>query len=142
MRRAAPPRAPRWRRVGSLGALLAAAALAAFLIGYRPSINPLGAQPRGFQLAAARAQVLIDTPTSGIGATSTTSRYQSELGAQLALSYALYMQTDAVTATIGRDIGLGGRSIAASGPFTLQLNRIDFFPPETPSVPEPRNVDH
>jgi O-Antigen ligase len=142
MRPSAPPhRGHRWRRVGPAAALLAAALLAAVIVGYRPSVAPLGLHARGVQLAAARAQVLIDTKPSEIGSTSTASQAQSELGAQLALSYALYLQSDGATAAIGREIGLGQASIAASGPFTLLLNQVNYAR-QPPALPNPQRVDH
>jgi O-antigen ligase len=121
--------------------LVAVAVLAALLVGYWPSLAPPGLHPRGLQLGAARAQVLVDNSDSEIADIRTLTQYQSELGAQLALNYALYLQSDAATATLGREIGLGQRSIAASGPFTLLLDRTNYAP-QHPTPPEPRQVDH
>jgi O-antigen ligase len=136
-----PPRRTPGRRLRAPLALLAVAALAAVLVGFRPSLAPPGLHPRGFQLGAARAQVLVDNSDSEIADIRTLTQYQSELGAQLALNYALYLQSDAATATLGREVGLGGRSVAASGPFTLLLDRTNYAP-QRPTLPEARQVDH
>ena len=141
MRPTAPPRGSRWWRLGPVWILLAVALLAAVLAGYRPSIASPGLHARGVQLGAARAQVLVDNSDSEIADIRTLTQYQSEVGAQLALGYALYLQSDAATATLGREVGLGGRSIAASGPFTLLLNRTNYAA-KPPQLPEPRRVDH
>lgn len=136
----APPRDSRWWRLGTVGALIAVAVLAAAFAGYRPSIAPPGLHPRGVQLGAARAQVLVDNSDSEIADIRPLTQYQSELGAQLALNYALYLQSNFATATLGRAIGLGQRSIAASGPFTLLLDRTNYAA-KPPQLPEPRQVD-
>jgi O-antigen ligase len=129
------------RRLRAPIALLAAAALAALLVGYRPSLAPPGLHPRGLQLGAARAQVFVDNSDSAIADVRTLTQYQSELGAQLALNYVLYLQSDAATATLGQEVGLGQRSVAASGPFTLLLDRTNYAP-QRPTPPEPGQVDH
>jgi polysaccharide biosynthesis protein PslJ len=121
--------------------VVAAAVLAAVLVGYRPSLAPPGLHPRGVALGAARAQVLVDNSDSEIADIRTLTQYQSELGAQLALNYALYLQSDAATATLGQAIGLGQRSIAASGPFTLLLDRTNYAPKQL-ALLEPHQVDH
>jgi uncharacterized membrane protein len=65
----------------------------------------------------------------------------TKLAAQLAVSYALYLQSDQVTAALGRTVGLRGQSIAASGPFTLLLGR-ENFASRLPTPPDPIRVDH
>lgn len=140
MKAAAPPRASRWRRSGLTAALLAVAALAALLVGFRPSLSPLGLHPRGVELGAAREQLLVDGQSSVLADESPLTQYQSELGTQIALSYVLYLRSDAATETIGREIGLGGKSIQASGPFTLLLDRTNYAR-QLPALPDPRAVD-
>ncbi|HTZ85134.1 MAG TPA: O-antigen ligase family protein [Solirubrobacteraceae bacterium] len=140
MRPAAPPRASRWRRLAPIGALCTLAAIAAVAIGYSPTIAPPGLHARSVQLGAARSQLLIDNTDSALADIGTQTQYQTELGSQLALSYALYLRGDAATAEIGREIGLGSRSISASGPFTLLLERTNYAR-KLPTLPEPRNVD-
>jgi hypothetical protein len=141
MRMGAPPRGSRWRRLGTIGALIALAAVAATLIGYRPSVDPLGLHPRGVQLGAARTQLLVDNSDSELADIRTLTQYQSELGAQLGLNYVLYLHSNLATQTIGAEVGLGDRSIEASGPFTLLLDRTNYAH-KLPELPEPRLVDH
>ena len=140
MKASAPPRGSRWRRSGAAGALLLAAALAALLVGFRPSLAPPGLHPRGVELGAAREQLLVDSSSSVLADERAITQYQSELGAQIALGYVLYLRSHAATETIGREIGLGSKSIQASGPFTLLLDRTNYAR-ELPSLPEPRTVN-
>jgi hypothetical protein len=116
------------------------AALAALLVGFRPSLSPLGVHARGVELGAAREQLLVDSSDSVLGNDLPESQYQSELGAQIGLSYVLYLRSNAATETIGRELGLGSRSIKAAGPFTLLLDRTNYAR-ELPTLPEPRTVD-
>jgi polysaccharide biosynthesis protein PslJ len=139
MKPPAPPRASRWRRLAPPAALCAAAVLVAVLIGYRPSVDPPGLHSRSVQLGTARAQLLVDNSDSAIADIRTLTQYQTELGGQLALSYALYLRSNAATATIGEEVGLGSRSVAASGPFTLLLDRTNYAR-KLPALPEPRQV--
>jgi polysaccharide biosynthesis protein PslJ len=139
MRPPTPPRASRWRRLGPPAALCAVAVLVAVLIGYRPSIDPPGLHTRSVQLGTARAQLLVDNSDSAIADIRTLTQYQTELGGQLALRYALYLRSDAATAKIGREVGLGSRSISDSGPFTLLLDRTNYAR-KLPTLPEPRQV--
>jgi O-antigen ligase len=139
MKPVAPPRVSRWRRRRPVVALLAVAIVVAGLIGYRPSLDPLGLHARGVQLGAARAQLFVDNSDSAIADIRTLTQYQTELGGQIALNYALYLRSDAATAKVGREIGLGERSIAASGPFTLLLDRTNYAR-KLPTLPEPRQV--
>ncbi len=141
MRRAAPPRDSRWRRLGPVAALVAAAALAARLVAFSVSLSPLGVHPRGVQLGAARAQLLVDNADSAIADINPSTQYQTELGAQLALNYALFLRGDGPTAAIGAQIGLGTKSISDSGPFTLLLDRTNYGP-KAPALPEPHQVNH
>jgi O-antigen ligase len=131
----------RLRPLRPLLALLALAGLAALLAGYSPSLAPPGLHPRGVELGAAQAQVLVDGRESMLTGDQPITEYRSYLAAQLALNYALYLQSDGATAALGRDLGLGDRSVAASGPFTLLLNRTNYAR-EAPTLPEPRSVDH
>jgi hypothetical protein len=140
MRRGAPPRGSGWWRGRAVAVLVAAAVLAAGLVGFSPSLSPPGLHPRGLQLGAARAQLMVDNADSALADIRQLSQYQTELGAQLALNYALYLRGDAATAAIGADIGLGTQSISASGPFTLLLDRTNYGP-KLPVLPEPRQVN-
>ncbi|HST55130.1 MAG TPA: O-antigen ligase family protein [Solirubrobacteraceae bacterium] len=106
--------------------LVLVATLAATLVGYRPSLSPLGLHPRGTELGAAKAEVLVDTANSELADSGRATAYNSYLAAQVALRYALYLQGDEVTASLGRDLGLHNQSVAASGPYTLLLNRTNL----------------
>jgi len=140
MKGAAPPRASRWRRLGPLAALLGLAALAAVLTGFKPTLSPFGLQARGVELGAARSQLMVDNADSALADISAVTQYETELGTQQALAYALFLRSDAATAAIGSEIGLGNRSVSASGPFTLLLDRTNYGP-TAPSLPETRTVD-
>ncbi len=121
--------------------LVTVAALAAVLAGYRITLAPPALHPRGEQLGAAHAQVLVDTSNSVIADVEQLTQFQSELGGQLAVNYALYLQGYGPTATLGRSLGLGGHSVAASGPFTLLLGRTNTAQ-KLPQPPDPRLVNH
>jgi O-antigen ligase len=121
--------------------VVALAAVAALLVGYRPTVSPPGLQPRGLTLASAHAQVLVDSSDSEIADYRQITEFRAILGAQLALNYALYLQSDHATATLGHELGLGSRRVAASGPYTLLLGRTNYAP-SVPSPPQPGTVDH
>ncbi len=129
------------RRLRPIAILVTVAALAAVLTGYRVTLAPPGLHPRGEQLGAAHAQVLVDTSSSVIADIEQLTQFQSELGGQLAVNYALYLQSYSPTATLGRSLGLGNHSVAASGPFTLLLGRTNTAQ-KLPKTPDPRLVDH
>jgi O-Antigen ligase len=129
------------RRLRPVAMLVTVAALAAVLAGYSVSLAPPALHPRGQALGAAHAQVLVDTSNSVIADIEQLSQYQSDLGAQLAVNYALYLQGYGPTAALGRSMGLGDRSVAASGPFTLLLGRTNVAQ-KLPQLPDPRLVDH
>lgn len=104
---ARPALAPAWRRLRPLAALLALAALAAVLAGYKPSLSPPGLHPRGVTLASAHAQLLVDSSQSEVADIEQITEFRATLAAELALNYTLYLQSDTATGTLGRDIGLG-----------------------------------
>jgi O-antigen ligase len=124
-----------------LAALVTLAALAALFAGYKPSLSPLGLHPRGVQLASAHAQVLVDSSESEVADIQQITEFRATLAAELALNYTLYLQSDTATGTLGRDIGLGDRHVAASGPYTLLLGRTNYAPTR-PAPPQPQTVDH
>ncbi len=134
-------RHPSWRSLRPLAAVVALAAVAALLVGYRPTVSPLGLHPRGVTLASAHAQVLVDSSDSEIADYRQITEFRAILAAQLALNYALYLQSDHATATLGRELGLGSRRVAASGPYTLLLGRTNYAP-AVPAPPQPGTVDH
>ncbi len=117
------------------------AALTALLVGYKPSVTPPGLHPRQLALGAAQAEILVDTRSSQLVGITPASVNTNTLAAQLAVNYALYLQSDPATAVLGQDLGLHGMSVAASGPFTLLLGR-ENLGPKRPTPPNPIQVDH
>lgn len=98
------------------------AAAAAILVAYRPSLSPPGLHPRDVEFAAAKAEILVDTQDSAL-----VDRTQTFAGpVQLTTTYALYLQSDAVRGALGTAVGLHGKAVVASGPFTLLLGRTNF----------------
>ncbi len=125
----------------ALAVVLALAALAALLVGYRPSLAPPALHPRNVAIGAAEAQVLVDTRSSQVVEIQPAAINNNALAAQLAVTYALYLQSDHASAALGQAVGLQGQSVAASGPFTLLLGR-ENFGPKLPEPPNPILVDH
>lgn len=121
-----------WRRVAAVLAVVAIAAFAAVIAAYSPSFSPPGLHPRNVEFATASTEVLVDTQGSAI--TDSASNL-GPLG-DSAVAYALYLQTDAIRAAIGHAIGLKSESVAASGPFTLLLDRSNVGSQQL-SVPGP-----
>ena len=68
-------------------ALLALAALAAALVGHWSSLS----------IGAANAKVLVDSRESELTGPAPAAAVRAELAGQLALTYALYLQSDQVT---------------------------------------------
>jgi O-antigen ligase len=128
-----------WR---AAAAILLIAALAATLVGFRPSLSPPSLHSRALALGAAQAAVLVDTRESQLAAIPPSSADGTKQAAQLAVNYALFLQSDHATAVLGEALGLHGRSIAASGPFTLLLGREVFTTAKRLTPPDPILVDH
>jgi hypothetical protein len=128
-------------RARTIAILLGIATLAALLIGYRPSLSPPALHPRAVALGTAQAEVLVDTRDSQLAAIQPATVDNTALAAQLAGTYALYLQSNHATAALGQAVGLRGRSVAASGPFTLLLGR-ENLGPKRPTPPDPILVDH
>jgi O-antigen ligase len=122
--------------------ILLIAALAATLVGFKPSLTPPALHVRQLALGAAQAEVLIDTRASQLAAIPPASTDGTKQAAQVAVNYALYLQSDHATAVLGEAVGLHGRSVAASGPFTLLLGREAFTTAKRPAPPNPILVDH
>ena len=125
----------------ALALIVLVAALAALLVGYRPTISPPGLHPRQLALGAAQAEVLVDTQSSQLAGITPAYMGSNTLAAQLAVNYALYLQSNDATSALGRSMGLHGLSVAASGPFTLLLGR-ENMGPKRPTPPNPILVDH
>ncbi len=91
-------------------------------------------------MGAASAKVLVDSSESELLGPASREAAQTEMAGQLAVTYALYLQSDAATAELGRSLGLGGERVAASGPFTLLLGRTNYAP-KSPALPDPAPVN-
>jgi hypothetical protein len=91
-------------------------------------------------MGAASAKLLVDSSESELAGPASKEAAQTEMAGQLAVTYALYLQSDAATAELGRSLGLGGERVAASGPFTLLLGRTNYAP-KSPVLPDPVPVD-
>ena len=124
-----------------LVAIVLAALLAALLVGYRPSLAPPGLHSRNVALGAAQAEVLVDTRASQLATATPANPNAGKLVAELAVGYALYLQSDHATAALGEALGLHGLSVSASGPFTLLLGR-ENLGPKLPTPPNPILVDN
>lgn len=137
------PAHPNSRRQTRRAALIIvlSAAIAALLAGYKPSLAPPGLHPRETSSGVAQTNVLVDTKDSEIGDLEQATKDNSELAAQLAVKYALYLQSDHASSLLGQAAGLHGESISASGPFTLLLGRTNLSSKST-SSPNPIQVDN
>ncbi len=124
-------RATRSRRWVSAAALVLFAVLAAAAAGHWLSLS----------MGAASAKLLVDSGVSELTGPAPAGASRAELAGQLAVTYALYLQSDAATAELGRSLGLRGERVAASGPFTLLLGRTNFAP-KSPVLPDPTPVDN
>jgi hypothetical protein len=120
----------------SVAALLLVAILAAGLTGYYTSRHP-----SGVEMGAASAKVLVDAKESELTALPQVGANRSELAGQLAVTYALYLQGDQATSELGRALRLHGERVAASGPFTLLLDRPNVVR-RSIVAPDPIPVDH
>ncbi|HEY2766809.1 MAG TPA: O-antigen ligase family protein [Solirubrobacteraceae bacterium] len=125
----------------ALAVVVAIASLAALLVGYRPSVAPPALHSRSVAMGVAQAEVLVDTRASQVAEVQPAAINNNALAAQLAVTYALYLQSDHADFTIGQAVGLHGQSIASSGPFTLLLGR-ENLGPKLPTLPDPILVDH
>jgi hypothetical protein len=137
------PAHPNSRRQARRAALIIvlSAAIAALLAGYKPSLAPPALHPRETASGVAQTEVLVDTKDSEIGDLEQATKDNSELAAQLAVKYALYLQSDHASSLLGQAAGLHGESISASGPFTLLLGRTNLSSKST-SSPNPIQVDN
>jgi hypothetical protein len=110
--------APRLPLLG-IAVVLALALLAGLFVAFKPSLLPPQLSERPREFAVAKTQVLVDTPRSAFVDGSQDPRLPSNL----AMTYALFLRSDAATAEIGRSLGLPTGSIAGSGPFTELVDR-------------------
>jgi hypothetical protein len=127
-----------YRRLAWLGVICALAGLAALLVAYRVSLNPLAVHPRDVQFAAAKAELLVDTPVSQLGDQS----QDPNLGliSHLAITDALFLKSDVARRAAAAAAGIPGKEISVSGPFTLLIGRTNH-PVTGPQIPEPVQED-
>ena len=121
----------RWIRAGFIVTLVAATA--AVMAGYR--VTSTGLQPRNVEFATAKAQILVDSRPSML-----VDSDSDWIGStKLALTYTLFLKTDAARASVGAAVGVPADEVASSGPFTTLLDRTNLVVrvPQPPS-PEKR----
>ncbi|HEY6758592.1 MAG TPA: O-antigen ligase family protein [Baekduia sp.] len=118
---------------GVVGVLIVAL-LAGGLMLYRPSVSPPGMQARHlFTKGVAKQSILVDTQTSTF-----VDRDQTILGPpDVALTYALYLQTDGARALIAASVDQPMDALATSGPFTELLPKPNLVVQRVNPVPEP-----
>jgi hypothetical protein len=136
----ADPTRPRRRGVAAVAVLVAVAAVASLLAGFKPSLHPPGLHPRELGVGAARTEIFVDTQRSLLVDGAPASDYDPDKAAQVTRVYVNYLETSGVAAALGRAVGLKGQSVSVSGPFTLLLNRTNFGK-QPPSLPDPQRVD-
>jgi hypothetical protein len=112
--------------------LLAALVAAAAWVFVSPRLTP--------PIGAASAKLLVDSRESELIGPASAGATRAELAGQLAVTYALYLQSDGATAELARSLGLKDVRVAASGPFTLLLGRTNFAP-KSQVLPDPLPVD-
>ena len=71
--------------------------------------------------------MLVDSESDWIGST------------KLALTYTLFLKTDAARATVGQAVGVPADEVASSGPFTTLLDRTNLVV-RVPSRRRPRSA--
>jgi hypothetical protein len=96
-----------------LGFSLSLAVLATVLTVYRPTVHPLGLQPRSLQIAAASTELQIGRPTK---LPDNSIAYEQSVNAGLLA--ANVMISPAVTDAVAHRLGIDPRSIATTPPTT------------------------
>ena len=134
----APGRWPLRRRVGALSAVCVLGAVASILIAYHVSLSPPGLQPRAVTFAVAKAEVLVDTPTSQL--IDSRQDFYLLLPPNVALTDALYLQTAGAVQAAATAAGIPGQEVSASGPFTDLINLLSA-PPKGPALPAVPHVN-
>src|SRR6266542_1989491 len=121
----------RWAQATCVVALLAT--VAGILAGYRLTSD--GLAPRNIEFATAKNQLLVDTDPSML-----VDPDSNWLGStRLALTYTLFLKTDAAREVVGQAVGVHADAVASSGPFSTLLDRTNLAVniPQPPS-PEKR----
>ena len=105
----------RWAQAICVVTLLAT--VGGILAGYRLTSD--GLAPRNIEFATAKNQVLVDTDPSML-----VDPNSNWLGStKLALTYTLYLKTNAAREAVGEAVGVHGDQVASSGPFSTLLDR-------------------
>jgi O-antigen ligase len=129
--------APRRRRIPLAAlALVPVAALLAIYIAYRPVGFPPQFEGRWLEFGSGKGMVMLDSPDSALVDTDKDTTGP----ANLTLTYALFLQTQAARQEIASASGLDPSDLAVSGPFTRLTD-----PPmvaRVEGVPPPRAQDH
>jgi O-antigen ligase len=118
----------RWVRAGVVVALLAT--IASVLSAYRLTSD--GLRERNIEFATASNQLLVDTRPSMLADSDS-----NWLGStRLALTYTLYLKTNAARDAVGAAVGVRGDEVASSGPFSTLIDRTNLAV-RTPQPPAP-----
>ena len=115
----------RWAQAICVVTLLAT--VGGILAGYRLTSD--GLAPRNIEFATAKNQVLVDTDPSML-----VDPDSNWLGStKLALTYTLYLKTNAAREAVGEAVGVHADQVASSGPFSTLLDRTNL----ASSLPQP-----
>jgi hypothetical protein len=134
------------RRPGALlrpaALTLLACTLLPLLVLYKPMVAPFSVQERNlFTHGVAKRTILVDTPTSNL-----VDRDQTSIGPpSVALTYALYLQTDLARSQVAAAVGRPTAAVATSGPYTMLLPRPNLVIARqnpVPSPPKPSERDY
>jgi polysaccharide biosynthesis protein PslJ len=119
----------RWAYATCVVTLLAT--MAGILAGYRLTAD--GLQARNIEFATANNQLLVDTVPSML-----VDPDSNWLGStRLALTYTLFLKTDAAREAVGQAVGVHADAVASSGPFTTLIDRTNL----AVRVPQPPAPD-
>jgi hypothetical protein len=119
----------RWAYATCVVTLLAT--MAGILAGYR--LTGDGLQARNIEFATAKNQILVDTDPSML-----VDDDSNWLGStKLALTYTLFLKTDAAREAVGQAVGVHADAVASSGPFTTLVDRTNL----AVRVPQPPAPD-
>jgi hypothetical protein len=126
-----------WHRIRTVATVAAVAGLAALWSGYH--ISTSGLKQRQIEFATAEAQIMVDTPVSIL----LDADQDQQRPGNLALTYALYLKTDAANDEIAAAAGVRGEDIATSGPFTELIDRTNVAQKTVPTAdPKPQDKEY
>jgi hypothetical protein len=128
LKRLTSPEVMRWLRAGVVVTLVAA--FAGLAAGYHISTH--GLRARNIEFATAEGKILVDTSPSML-----VNDESDWVGStNLALTYTLFLKTDAAREAIGEAIGVHSDDVASSGPFTTLIDRTNLAS-KVPQPPKP-----